>query len=1089
MIIVGSLISKDWDYSADILEKKIENGEEIRLFKSRELTNNQVIISNDTILIFTKQAKQYINKNELELIGPVTMINGKDSLKCSTMRFWYDIDSLHAYGDVRFSFKNNILSTDTLIYSMTNGFRGYSFKTFNNSKLNDGRYKIESNQINYNDYNQQMKLIGPAFINSEFQGAEGNNIFLQFKDSLIKNLSIKENGYVFNKHLAFINSQKQLFKDEMKGNIIEVEFNDKNIKNIKIEGMARSDYYIINDSTILLGFNKSSGDTIAINYNNKKLNNIILKGDARGIFYPEKGISKIDSTLSYRADFINYNIKNEITLLMDNVNINYQNTELISNNVEVNWNNNTLYAFSEEEEKSQISSDNQKPIIGENLEFDLINKKGIVKLGETKVGDGFYKSQTIYREEPNIYHMDKSIYTTCDHDIPHYYFKTPKMKMLQGERIIAKPLLLYISDIPIFGIPFAILPNKNESRQSGWIMPSFGVSKSMGTYFQKLGYYWAPNDYSDTKLLIDFYDEDRIELRTNTRYIKRYKFTGNISTTIKRKLNNQLTNDMADLFTEKSIQNFDIKWKHNHQISQTQNLNINWNYVSSSNFYNDIGYDLNTRTQQKLESSAGYSKVWAEHNNRLSIALSESYDLVQDSFYPTLDDNIEEPILQYYKNRVLPNILFSHSNSKIFGNGDRWYNSIYYSFSSKLNGIQKIGHLFNYNSDNQSWVNQDSVYYNNSVTHNIKISAPNKWFGWLTINPSINLNEGWITKYIVNENEINNFKRRLTGNFSLSSSTTIYGLFQINKMNINSIRHIISPSISMSYSPDFSKPFFNVDLGYFDSNGDDYFANSMIGSTPSIETQRISFNLKNNFQMKLNDSTNTKIDFLNWNISSGYNVKAPTLKFDVIKSRIYLRILDDFDFDFTMYHDLYKLDNDLNRLNEYSKVPNLTFLQAATDISLFGASKIINSNTQSQEQVVDTLNRDEKNEKYNSNDFFNPTITKNKKWEMDRRLGAKLQKKSINGQLDWEKTAWIQPIIKLQLSQKWKITYSGQIDLINNSIISHNMYLYRSLHCWEFGLKWWPSGNNSGFLLNIRVKSPNLRDVKLKSSGGSLFGL
>tara|TARA_B100001758_G_C17869381_1_gene333060 strand:- start:378 stop:533 length:156 start_codon:yes stop_codon:yes gene_type:complete len=51
------------------------------------------------------------------------------------------------------------------------------------------------------------------------------------------------------------------------------------------------------------------------------------------------------------------------------------------------------------------------------------------------------------------------------------------------------------------------------------------------------------------------------------------------------------------------------------------------------------------------------------------------------------------------------------------------------------------------------------------------------------------------------------------------------------------------------------------------------------------------------------------------------------------------------------------------------------------------------------------------------------------------------------------------------------------------------MYLYRSLHCWEFGFKWWPSGANSGFLLNIRVKSPNLRDIKIKTSGGSLFGL
>ena len=871
----------------------------------------------------------------------------------------------------------------------------------------------------------------------------------------------------------------------MKGNLIQVSFKNKNLNEIIIKGMAQSTYYIVNDSTYLMGFNEATGDTISLKYINKDLNRVLVKGDARGVFYPEAGQTKIDSILEYKAYNIDYNIKEQMTFLDDKVEIKYYNTELTSNNVTVNWKNNTLYATSKDDELSKILSQNQKPISGKKLEFDLINKKGVIQLGETIVGDGIYKSNIIVRKEPNVYYMQKSIYTTCDHDSPHYYFKTPKMKMLQGERIIAKPLLLYIYDIPIFGVPFAVLPNKNGGRQSGWIMPSFGVSKSMGTYFQKLGYYWAPNDYIDTKFLMDFYDKDRIELRFNTRYIKRYKYNGEISSTLKRELYS--TNDMMDIFTNNSIQNFDVKWNHNQQIDYTQNFNVHWIYVTNSNFYNDIGYDLNTLTQQKLESSAGYSKIWPEYNNRFSLSLSESYDLIQDASNPDINESTEGVLISYYKNRTLPNMRFSHSSSKIFGNGDKWYNAIYYNFTSKFSGNQKIGHILYLDEDTQEsdqW-ETDTTLYNSNISHNISFSAPNKIFKFININPSLYLTEGWIFKYYYNNQEYQGFKRRLTGSLSLSSSTTIYGMFPINLLIINSIRHTMTPTISFNYTPDFSKKFLGVNLNYFDENGEDYFSNSMIGSTPNSEARRISFNIRNNFQMKLNDSSKTKIDFLDWNIGGGYNFMADSLKMDIIKSRLNLSSPNGFDFDFTMYHDPYILDNNLNRTNKYAKMPILTYLQGSTDISLIGKKRIFTNDNES----IDTLNMDQKSNLYNSNKFFEPEIDGNTLWELDLRIGAKLQKESINQEIKWNKTLWAQPILKLQLTDKWKLTYAGQFDMITNQIVSHNIYLYRPLHCWEFGLKWWPSGSNSGFLLNIRVKSPDLRDIKLRSSGGNLFGI
>ena len=106
--------------------------------------------------------------------------------------------------------------------------------------------------------------------------------------------------------------------------------------------------------------------------------------------------------------------------------ITYQKTELSSSLVDVDWKNNMLYAHSKDSSAAKIISQNQKPMLGDKLEFDLINKKGVINLGETTVRDGIYKSETIFREDPNIYHMDKSIYTTCDHEHPHYYFRSPK---------------------------------------------------------------------------------------------------------------------------------------------------------------------------------------------------------------------------------------------------------------------------------------------------------------------------------------------------------------------------------------------------------------------------------------------------------------------------------------------------------------------------------------------------------------------------------------------------------------------------------------------------------------------------------------
>ena len=122
-------------------------------------------------------------------------------------------------------------------------------------------------------------------------------------------------------------------------------------------------------------------------------------------------------------------------------------------------------------------------------------------------------------------------------------------------------------------------------------------------------------------------------------------------------------------------------------------------------------------------------------------------------------------------------------------------------------------------------------------------------------------------------------------------------------------------------------------------------------------------------------------------------------------------------------------------------------------------------------------------------DPYEPVIESGKVWDMGLRFQYSLRANNYQEQIDWDKTFWTNVNLNLNLSSNWRMAYSARFDLEENEIVNHSIYLFRPLHCWEFSFKCWPTGSRQGFLLNIYIKNPDLRDVKLKSTGGSFFGL
>tara|TARA_Y100000746_G_C15468791_1_gene435514 strand:- start:2684 stop:5359 length:2676 start_codon:yes stop_codon:yes gene_type:complete len=890
----------------------------------------------------------------------------------------------------------------------------------------------------------------------------------------------------------------------MYGESMQLDYNDNKLKTMQINGMANSLYHIVEEN-ILDGYNDVSGDTMRLSFNDDELIRMYVNGGARGTYHPEKNSSNLDSTIHYVADKIDYIINESQNYFYDNASIHYQDIELMANHIEVDWNTNKLISYISNGIKPQVQTDpNTNPMIGDTLFYNLISKKGIVKKGKTELNNAYYHGDEILNDTNENIYTCNGIYTSCDLDHPHFYFFSNRMKIVKDKNIIAKPIILYIRDFPIMGFPFAILPNQAGNRRSGWIMPSFGYSERNGTYFHNLGYYFVLNDFSDMKFLTNFYDRKGFKFNFKMRYKKRYSYNGNLSSILVRDLNSSIeeNDNIKEIwYNNKVIQSWNLNWTHNHIIDPSQSLFINFNYVSRNDFYqqDQVGYDINTRLNQQIVSSLNYRKNWRISNNSLSINISDSYDLLGEDKEL---NNLNQP--SFFRIFTLPNISFNHGARLLFGDGPRWFNSIYYSFNSNLKVRIRQGNVayndLHYNSP------IDTISYQNGTNHKLSISAPQKILKWINISPKINLTESWIYGYREKQKDAsgvfideydysyNKFKRRLTGDVSIGLSTKLYGIISANIMSLSAIRHIITPSVTYSYRPDFyESSIFGLDINYVDmdsqGNYHDYFSGSLVSSTPNGERETYSFNLKNDFHGKFYiDDAYKKIPLFSISTNASYNATADSLNWSYLSSSIRTNISKIINIDLTLKHDLYKLGNNNQRINQFASSPRLVNINSGIQFQLEG-KKVTgfegfasNDTTSYNENVsyTDTL------------DYYRPIISNENLWQAKFSFRGSMRPTS-NPEEEWNKDFWLNSNFDVNLTKKWAVAYSMRFNLIDNDILSQSFYIYRQLHCWIFSFKWYPgvSANNyssSGFQLLIRVKNPDLQDVRIRQTSGSMFG-
>lgn len=765
------------------------------------------------------------------------------------------------------------------------------------------------------------------------------------------------------------------------------------------------------------------------------------------------------------------------------------------------------------------------------VRYNFDTGKAFISNVITQQGEGHIVANTAKKNADNSFYMVNAKYTTCDlHDHPHFYLNLSKAKVRPEKDVVTGPAWLVVADVPLFPIalPFAFFPF-TKTYSSGIIMPSYGDEMERGFYLHNGGYYFAINDYVDLALTGEIYTKGTWGLSARSNYRKRYKFSGSVN-----------GNYLNTVIGDKGLKDLNIPGAY----SVSKDFRINWTHSQDpkANMYRTFSASVNFSTSRANmnDLSRLYSRESSNNTKSSSInitqrfpdspwSLSASMNINQVSRDSTISATL--PNISFTMNRIYP-----FKRKKMVGS-ERWYEKISMSYSGEFrNSVNSI-------KENRFFKSNLIKDWQNGMRHNIPVSATFSLLDVIQISPSFNYTERWYTggvkeawdpvqKRNVVVDTINGFKRIYDYGASISANTKIYGMFvpwKIFGNKVQAIRHVFSPSVSLSYRPDFgdSRYGFYERYTYRNEFGDDVeysyspYSRMMFGTAPTGESGSVGFDFKNNVEMKVKSESDTTgfkkislIDDLGINFS--YNMMADSMKWSIINSNIRLKFSKSYTLSLNATWDpyIYELDKNgrpvavdkLRILNGkgFGKLQSTgtSFsysVNQETFKKLFGGKEEKGGDKEAEEANLNlpddgTIGRNPNETaarrsvfdtgsqsmgEFDDDGYLKNPIQWNLSFNYSVRYGYDMQN------FDFERMEYPGKLThslgisgSLQPTKNWNLTFNTDYNFDFKKFTSINCSLTRNLHCWSMSANFIPIGPYKSYNFVIRANSSMLQDLK-----------
>lgn len=833
------------------------------------------------------------------------------------------------------------------------------------------------------------------------------------------------------------------------GKRLDFFFTDEKAESVVVVETATSHYEPSSKSEDDVGTNDASGDTIKFYIENDDLQRALILGGAEGSyrFRPEDAPpdSVVEDTVWYNSGIIEYLAGDSSIILTGNSKVIYQNMNLISHRIIYNTARDYVFAEGDSVHTADSSyykdppilSEGAEKIVGYKMEYNIKSRKGRITYGDTEFEGAYYSGGDIRKVTDEVLYVKDGIYTSCNLVEPHWSFKADKMKMITRDKVFARPVILYIGDLPVGALPYYVFPIK-KGRHSGFTTFELGNFERGERFIRNVGYYWAASEYWDLQGTLDYFEDSHTALNVVGRYALRYKLTGRISGSF-------VNTSRYVGMTKTGGQRWQVTGSHNQVINQTTTLAASGTFMSDRKFTQDISFDPEEIRNRNINSHVSLSKKYDQAS--LTVALDQNWNLDTDIRTESL------PVISYsrYQQALFP---YRKPRQKGIESEEQWYNRIYYRYTFNARNYRRINRL----------EGNDSYLEYATADHKLGLSATTKIAGVLNFTPGANYQETWyyIPTTGAAENaglETNTFKRRGTYNFGASANTTLYGLFAFNLGLVDAFRHIITPTVSYSWSPEF------------ESNRE-YYSFTRAGGNPS-KTSSMSIGLANSFQMKGRlRGKEYKLDLFKVNMSTGYNFLAEGRKWSNLSTSIQATSIKKISLSGSMSHSFY--DRDASDTSPDFLHPRLLNYALTTSFTMSGKQDMAPSDQQqesSQPQEVGYFQR-----------RYSPITPTQSPWQLSFSARYTESRSGTSKYI----TRWINVNYETPITPGWRIKYTCSYDVQNKVITDQELQVKRDLHCWQMSFIWRPTGLRAGYYLLINVIQ--LPEIKVETSEGGIRG-